>query len=277
MTNFFYRNRFLIARRTSQIGILVLFYLGVHTDWTIKDVELLEGNLSSSRFLEVIPLTDPFAALQIAVSGQSLFVDALIGAAIILGFYFIVGGRAFCSWVCPVNIISDSAHKLRSRWKLPRLFTINRKARYWILGMVLAMSAYSGLAAFEWISPIAIIHREIVFGMGMGWMVIGALFFFDLFVQNQAWCGHLCPLGAFYSLVGKFSLLRVKFDKSKCTKCGECHMICPEPQTLSLQRIFRDEMVTSGNCTNCGRCIPKCPEDCFNFTIRTTGKSFFTN
>lgn len=268
MSNIIYRNRFAISRRICQLSILLLFYTSFIYDWKIGGVEVLEGNLSASTLFGMIPLTDPYAAFQILFSGHSLLFDTLMGAVIILGFYLVFGGRAFCSWVCPVNMITDNAQKLRARFKIPSLLKINRRARYWILGLSLVLSFLSGVAAFEWISPISMLHRELIYGMQMGWVGVAVIFLFDLFIQKQAWCGHLCPLGGFYSILGWVSLLRINFNKEKCTKCGDCHRICPEPQVLNLAVIFKEEMVYSGNCTNCGRCITQCPEECFQFSLR---------
>jgi len=261
-------NRYLIARRITQIGILALFITSFRLDWKIGGIEILEGNLSASTFLGLIPLSDPFAVLQILATGSGLIFDTLIGAAIVIVFYLVVGGRVFCSWVCPVNLITDSAQKLRSNFKPNLVVKINRQVRYYLMSLALILSTLTGIAAFEWISPISMVHRELIFGMKFGWAAVAAIFLFDLFIQKQAWCGHLCPLGAFYSILGKISLLRIRFDKETCTKCGDCHRVCPEPQVLNLNVIFRDGMVYSGNCTNCGRCITRCPEDCFRFSLR---------
>jgi ferredoxin-type protein NapH len=262
------KNRYLIGRRVTQMGILTLFITSFRLDWKLGGVEILEGNLTASKFIGIIPLSDPFAVLQILATGSSLIFDVLLGAAIVAVFYIIVGGRVFCSWVCPVNLITDSAQRIRSKIRPPLVLKINRQARYYILALAFLLSALSGVAAFEWVSPISMLHRELIFGMKFGWAAVATIFFFDLFIQKQAWCGHLCPLGAFYSILGKFSLLRIRFDKETCTKCGDCHRICPEPQVLNLNVIFQDGMVYSGNCTNCGRCITRCPEDCFQFSIR---------
>jgi ferredoxin-type protein NapH len=40
---------------------------------------------------------------------------ALIGACIVLLLYLLVGGRTYCSWVCPVNLLTDFAYWLRVR------------------------------------------------------------------------------------------------------------------------------------------------------------------
>ncbi|WP_373508928.1 4Fe-4S dicluster domain-containing protein [Thiocapsa sp.] len=88
-------------------------------------------------------------------------------------------------------------------------------------------------------------------------------------VVKQGWCGHLCPLGAFYSLVGHHTAqIRVKFDQATCTGCGDCQAICPEPQVLNLNRLAEDGQVLSGECTNCARCVPICPEKSLAFGWR---------
>ena len=56
-----------------------------------------------------IPLSDPYAVVQIMATGFIVAADALIGAAIILVLYGLVFGRMFCAWVCPMNMISDIA------------------------------------------------------------------------------------------------------------------------------------------------------------------------
>ncbi len=276
MINWINNNRFLLGRRFTQISILLLFYVSAHFDWKVGGVEILEGNLSSSKFLGEIPMTDPFALLQILFTGHSVLMETFIGAGIVLGFYIIFGGRAFCSWVCPMNIVTDTALRTRRWLKIPSGIKISRTIRYYILVLALVLSALTGIAAFEWISPISMLQRELIFGMKLGWVATGVIFLFDLFGQREGWCGHLCPLGAFYSIPGVVSQLRIQFKQELCTKCGDCHRICPEPQVLNLHRIGEDSMVKSGNCTNCGRCITVCPEDCFQFSFRSSKRLNFT-
>jgi len=79
---------------------------------------------------------------------------------------------------------------------------LSRKIRYTVLALTLVLSALAGVAAFEWISPIGMAHRELLFGAGLGWTAVVGVFLFDLFVLRNGWCGHLCPLGAFYALLG---------------------------------------------------------------------------
>lgn len=260
--------RYIIYRRFIQIGTLLLFFGSAHWGWTLFEKPILRGNLSSSEFLGFIPLADPFAALQIFITGHVLHKDVLIGATLVFIAYLILGARVWCSWVCPINMITDLAGWIRKRLNITNTFKLRRKLRYAFLGLSLILSLLMGVAAFEWISPISIFHRELIFGIGMGWVIILAIFLFDLFVLKHGWCGHLCPLGAFYALVGKVAPLRISFDTPTCTHCLECVHVCPEPQVLDFKLAGKHGLINSGECTNCGRCITVCPEDTLKFDLR---------
>jgi ferredoxin-type protein NapH len=258
--------RYLILRRFTQIGILFLFFGANAWGWKI-----LQGNLSTSEIFGIIPMSDPYAVLQMLAAGAVIATDLLLGVVVVTLFYFIVGGRAFCSWVCPINMVTDSANYLRRVFDIDRAQLqkqpISRNARYWVLGLSLIVSACMGIAAFEFISPISMLHRGIVFGIGFGWAAVLIIFLFDLFVLKNGWCGHICPLGAFYSLLGKFSLIRVHHIEENCTLCMKCKVVCPEKQVLHM--IGKESLpVLSGECTNCARCIEVCDDDALKFSIR---------
>lgn len=260
--------RFILYRRLVQLGVLLLFLGTAWWGWSLGGRPLLLGNLSSSLVLGVIPLADPFAVLQILATGHALDSQVLIGAAVVLLVYGVLGGRVWCSWVCPVNMVTDLAAWLRSRLGATDLFHIRRSVRYLVLVLALLLSALTGVAAFEWVSPISMLHRELIFGIGLGWTAVLGSFLFDLLVLKHGWCGHLCPLGAFYALVGRFAPLRIRFDAPTCTHCGECARVCPEPQVLNLREAAAAGLIRSGECTNCGRCITVCPEDTLHFYLR---------
>ncbi len=259
-------HRYLLARRITQLGILLLFWLGAN-----HHMGVLTGNLSSSKILRTIPLADPFAVLQILATGQPLATTVLLGAGIVLVFYWLVGGRAFCGWVCPVDLIRGTAAWLRRRLRITGQFRVARSTRFWIMGMSLLLSALTGVAAFEWLSPIGLIHREIIFGAGVGLLVIPVILGVDLYLARDGWCGSLCPLGAFYSLVGRFSLLRVGFDSERCDHCGDCLVVCPEKHVINFPRMESRGFIDSGDCLNCGRCLEVCPREAYHFALRPNG------
>ena len=257
------RNRFLISRRLLQIGLLVLFFGANWWGW-----KFLTGNYSSAYVLETFYLTDPHAVIQTFAAGFVMSADAIIGSIIVLIFYALIAGRSFCSWVCPVNMITDLATWMRDTFHITRkesFFTFNRKTRYWILGLGIVLSPIVGVAAFEVINPIGILYRGIIFGFGMGWTIILALFLFDLLVVEFGWCGHLCPLGAFYSGVGRFALIKVKHNVDKCTMCMKCFGVCHEEQVLHF--IGEKSEFIKDECSNCGRCIEVCDDKALKYSI----------
>lgn len=257
--------RHTLLRRFSQIGLLVLFLGTLNWSWSLAGAPLLVGNLGASEFAGVLPMADPFATLQILFTGVWPATRVLVGAAIILGLYAFLFGRAFCAWVCPLNMVTDLAAALRRRLGIRNIVNLPRNTRYTVLAASLILSMATGVAAFEWISPIGMLHREIIFGVGLGWMAVTGVFVLDLVAVKRGWCGHLCPLGAFYSLVGgRTARLAVAFDKESCTHCGECAEICPEPQVLNLRQAERSGRV-GHECTNCGECVSYCPEGSLKF------------
>ncbi len=258
-------NKYLILRRIVQLTILLLFVGGNYWGWTV-----LKGDLSSAKVLNTIHFSDPFMVLQTLTSGYILTLDIWIGAITVFVLYSVFFGRAFCSWVCPMNIITDLAARTR---KMLRLFLekvnvpITRNLRYWILLLSLIMSFLSGVAAFELVSPISILHRGIIFGMGMGWAAITLVFLFDLFVIQRGWCGYLCPLGAFYTGINRISLLKVQHDHIKCTACNKCLLVCPEKQILLPYINKETTQIYGSECTNCGRCIDVCDDNALWFSL----------
>lgn len=261
--------RFLIARRVSQISIMILYVIA-----NVYGINFLTGNLSSSLLAGIIPLSDPYAVLQMFAAGAVLSFDVLLGAFLITIFYMTIGGRAFCSWVCPVNMITDLANYLRRKFgfnQIQKKQPASRNIRYWVIVISLVISFSMGIAAFEFISPISMVHRGIIFGLGFGWAAILVIFLFDLFVLKNGWCGHICPLGGVYSLIGKFSLIRVHHNAPNCTACMKCKEVCPEDQVLHM--VTKTSIpVLNGECTNCGRCIEVCDDDALNFSIKNLKK-----
>jgi len=256
--------RFLISRRIVQIGLLVLFVGANIWGWKI-----LMGNYSSAYVFESFYLSDPYAVIQSFATGFLISTDAVVGAIIVLLFYAIIGGRSFCSWVCPLNMVTDFASWVRGILGLNKeddRVLINRNTRYWLLALGIILSAIMGIAAFEVVSPISMLYRGLIFGFGMGWAVVIMVFLFDLVVIDHGWCGHLCPLGAFYSVTSKYALIKVKHNVNNCTLCMKCKPVCHEKQVLKIIG-KQSGFITSGECTNCGRCIEVCDDDALVFTL----------
>lgn len=265
-----FRLRYTLARRAVQLAILAGFIGTAHWGWRVFGKPLLAGDLSASRLAGLIPLSDPFALLQKLCAGLMPEAPLMAGALLVLVFYWIAGGRSFCAWACPMNLVTDAAESLRSTLGLQTdWLRLNHRVRYGVAAGALLASAATGTAAFEWVSPQAVLWREIVWGAGLaGVSAVLGVFALDLLVVRRGWCGHLCPLGAFWSCVGKISPTRVTFDDQRCTRCGDCLSVCPEPQVIRFKEAGERGFFTGAECTLCGRCIAVCPEDALAVGLR---------
>jgi ferredoxin-type protein NapH len=259
---------YLVLRRFAQLAVLVLFLVGPWFGlWIVK------GNLSSSMTLGVLPLTDSYLFVQSLAAGHIPEFNAIIGAALVAGFYFLVGGRSFCAWVCPINPVTDGASWLRRKLKIKYGWKLKRQTRYWILLMSLIGAALTGTMLWEWVNPVSLLQRSIIYSLSSAWLLGLVVFLFDCFVAERGWCSHLCPMGAFYRLLGHYSPLKVNaIRRSQCNDCGECYQVCPEPHILKSP--LKDggkgvsSLIASADCTNCGRCIEICSKDVFGFSSR---------
>ncbi|HCG6693922.1 quinol dehydrogenase ferredoxin subunit NapH [Vibrio parahaemolyticus] len=260
-------HRFLVLRRLCQLTIIALFMVG-------PTLGVLTGNLSSSMLLDTVPLSDPLIVLQALATGHIPEFNALLGVVIVVVFYAILAPRAFCAWVCPLNIVTDLAAWLRRKFKIKASYRWSPAIRYWLIPVLMLGSALSGAILWTWLDPVAALHRGLVFGMGAGWVLIALVFVLDLLLVEHGWCGHLCPLGAAYGVIGRKSLLRVTaVRREDCTKCMDCFYVCPEPEVLRQPLKEGDRRVMDQNCISCGRCLDVCPEHVFEFKNRLNVKN----
>ncbi|CAI2323797.1 quinol dehydrogenase ferredoxin subunit NapH [Vibrio parahaemolyticus] len=260
-------HRFLILRRLCQLTIIALFMAG-------PTLGVLTGNLSSSMLFDTVPLSDPLIVLQALATGHIPEFNALLGVVIVVVFYAILAPRAFCAWVCPLNIVTDLAAWLRRKFNIKASYRWSPAIRYWLIPVLMLGSALSGAILWTWLDPVAALHRGLVFGMGAGWVLIALVFVLDLLLVEHGWCGHLCPLGATYGVIGRKSLLRVTaVRREDCTKCMDCFYVCPEPEVLRQPLKEGDRRVMDQNCISCGRCLDVCPEHVFEFKNRLNVKN----
>lgn len=265
---FWQAHRFGILRRLSQLFFLALFLTGPWLGFWIT-----KGTLAASMTLGVLPLTDPFVLAQTLATRHAPEGLALIGAAIVLVAYLVFGGRSFCAWACPLNPVTDFAAYLRRKFGITTTAKLRPEWRNYLLVGVLLTSAVTGMVIWELVNPITMLHRALVFGALFGLLPALAIFLFDLFVAKHGWCGHFCPVGAAYGLIGKVSLLRVAAPaRAACDDCMDCFALCPEPHVITPAlrggKTGASPVILSGDCTLCGACIDACPERVFAFTTR---------
>lgn len=230
------------------------------------------GTYVGSRFLS-FPLTDPFAAAQVLAAGGAWLAAAAALGLWLVGLVYLVLGRAFCSWVCPLGSLLEGldwigGKLLPNRWHARRAVW-PRWSRWAVALLLLLLSALTGQALFEWVSPQATLMRSLLFGLGLQLILVAAALLFDLFVLRRGWCRSVCPAGAFYSILGRWALLRVGHDRASCDRCGKCIQACPMNGRETLLETVAGRGPAQADpwiCSNCGSCIDACPSGSLAFT-----------
>ncbi|ACD94781.1 quinol dehydrogenase ferredoxin subunit NapH [Trichlorobacter lovleyi] len=231
----------------------------------LAGLAIFTGNLAAAELLG-LPLADPLAFLQALLGGRVFVLSYLLSALLVVGFYFLLGGRTFCGWVCPVGLVTELADRLRRKLgtgtqTLP--LTLNR----WSLALVLLVVMATGVPLFELLSPIGIISRAIVFAALLPLLLVAAILLMELLVARRVWCRSLCPLGGFYSLLAAFSPLRIGFVADRCTHCNDCLKACPVEEVLQPSLELNHPQVVAGDCTRCMACLDACPAKALKISI----------
>ena len=226
------------------------------------------GSLSSSS-VAGLNVLDPFAMLQVTAASKTFALDWLLGALPVLIVYGLIRGRAFCGWICPVNLLLEIEDAARRKLGIQvREMPVPRHAKLWIALVVLALSAVTSIPVFEALSPISAVNKGILFGAVTGLWVLGAIMLAELFWGHRVWCRSLCPLGGFYEALGHLGQVNVRYDRDACIHCDACKKSCLcDPGILDPVLTERDVIVRSGDCMACGSCIDACPTRALSFGL----------
>ena len=196
-----------------------------------------------------------------------------------VGFIGSVVGRLSCGWLCPFGFIQELLHKIPT----PK-FSLWRPLRYVKYGMlvvlVIALPALyvdsSGLGhpwfcmlvcpagTLEGAMPLMALKPSL-------WTTIGIIFWnkFTIMVLviigailiSRFFCRVICPLGAFYSLFSRISLVQLEFIEGNCVECGACIRRCPTG-------VVPNKEFDSRECVLCLRCVDACHFQALDFGLR---------
>ena len=214
-----------------------------------------------------------------------------MGAA---GFWLVatfVLGRVYCSTVCQVGTLQDSATWLRRR--LMRLQMRRRRAgrmarkpmlrpySYRIAGrwrglvllayvvcLLLGLIALATLiepwnmmrsaarftnseANASWL----IFAGESLIGAVVGDLMLAIVWIWAL-LRGRAFCTEVCPIGTVLGTVSRFSLYQIEIDPDRCTNCMRCEEVCKTSGIKVAERFVDNE-----RCVRCFDCLKVCSDD----------------
>ncbi len=111
---------------------------------------------------------------------------------------------------------------------------------------------------------------RLYYGVGAT-LVLGIVVFAGGFWDKRFWCQYICPSGAFFGLLGRFSIYKRAVDEKSCNSCRRCARSCPVHAIDE-----KDIKVTSvTECIECGICVGL-RDGCSSFRIGKPGTASAT-
>lgn len=218
----------------------------------------------------------PIGSFQ-AVVGSSKFRFSyyITGILILLG---VLLGRFICGFLCPFGWFQELLHKIPTKkFSTKRLRPLTYLKYIILVVMVFLLPLFLvneiGLGdpyfckylcpqgVLEGAIPLSLVNSGIRAALGalFTWklgilltvVVLSILFF-------RPFCKWVCPLGAFYALFNRISLLQIQVEEHRCVSCGKCAKAC---------KMDVDVLKTPAHteCIRCGMCINACPTGALHF------------
>jgi ferredoxin-type protein NapH len=261
-------------RKWRWLSIILVNVMFIVSYW--YDVQLVEGALTASRFVG-FHMADLNSALQVVLAFKHLALNLLIGIVTVAILWWLLGGRTFCSWVCPYHLLAEFAEmlhlKLAARgWVSDHQLHRGTRSVLYVIFALLAL--VTGYTVFETINPVGIVSRALIYGASMALVLVGVLLFIEIFYSRRFWCRYMCPIGLTYGMLGSVSPVVVRYDLEQCLHEGECRKVCLVPHVLEMTKKARADdvfMDIGADCTRCGMCIETCPTGALTFKIRGMG------
>lgn len=213
----------------------------------------------------------PLGSLQTALlSSKYKFPYYILGMLLLFG---VVLGRVICGFLCPFGLIQELLYKIptkklkKNKWT--RRFSV---LKYIILAVfVIGIPLFLAVPGFcKYICPagtleggvflVALDKRLQALAGGLfSWkmMVLAVVIISAVFIF-RSFCRFLCPLGAFYGLFHKVSVMGMKVDEEKCNGCNACVYHCK----LDVKQVGDRE------CVQCGECMDSCNKCAISFGLR---------
>ncbi|MCP5366952.1 MAG: NapH/MauN family ferredoxin-type protein [Hyphomicrobiales bacterium] len=241
------------------------------------DIQLVEGALTASRVVG-FHFADLNSSLQVMLAYKVILINLVIGTVTVFLLWWTLGGRTFCSWVCPYHLLAEFAETLHLRLAKAKLVTdlpLHRGTRTVLYVVFVVLALVTGYTVFEAVSPVGILSRALIYGPGLAMIWVGGLLLIEVFITRRAWCRYICPIGLTYGIVGVTSPVHVKYNIENCLHEGDCRKVCMVPHVLEVTKKGYSKTVDVGlgpDCTRCGLCIDVCPTESLKYEVRGLNK-----
>jgi ferredoxin len=282
------RSPFLRNFRIAFSAIILICFFAVFSDFK---------NLIPPRYINILIYLQFVPS---ALKFYDLRSLASVGFAAVL-ILTLLTGRTYCSFFCPLGIGQDLFSRIGGRIKKKfRRYGLKKPhtvIRYSLLAATLIVTMIWGIYLLTLLDPYSIFGRFMTFFAKPAVIVInnliaGILHKFDVYTishvtikgyqlltytipvlffilvgglsltKGRLYCNMVCPVGTLLGLVSKISIFRIKFDESKCTRCGRCAVGCKSSCIDFLQY-----HVDVTRCVDCFNCIKICPDKALSYGV----------
>jgi NAD-dependent dihydropyrimidine dehydrogenase PreA subunit len=199
------------------------------------------------------------------------FISKIYTGTMIMFFITIVVAilfrRSFCGVICPFGTLQEIFGRLgklifKKNFSMPSV--IDKYLRYLKYVVLLVTIVFAWLQASLWMAPYDpwSVYAHLAEGFSAIWeespigVIILGLTLAGSIAYDRFFCKYLCPMGAFYGIVGKLSPYKVSRNEDSCINCGLCSKECPV--NIDVANL---KEVTSSECINCQICVMKCPKE----------------
>ena len=202
----------------------------------------------------------------------------------------LVFGRIYCSVICPLGIMQDIFGWLGKKAKKNRYTYSKQKhaLRIIFFVMMLISLVLGGGTIVQLLAPYSAFGRICTNLLQPVWMAGNnllaaiaehydsyAFYTVDVWLRSlpvlivavvtvvvlavlawrggRTYCNTVCPVGTVLSLASRFSLMKIRFDESKCKNCSLCTKNC-KASCID----FKTHSVDYSRCVVCGDCIEAC-------------------
>ncbi|HAH06885.1 MAG TPA: hypothetical protein DCM05_10225 [Elusimicrobia bacterium] len=187
----------------------------------------------------------------------------------------LVLGQAWCSWACFYGGIDDGISRILPkpllRWRRVPERLRDFPAALLVFLLLVSMSTLLPIFCL-WLCPLKLTTsfldpvdstRKVQFVL---MLLAAAVFLFGLplLTGKRAFCGLICPFGAWQAAFGRINPFRVSVDAAACTACGLCEQACP---TFCIRTPEGGKPEVLAYCNRCGACVDACPAGGLRFTV----------
>ena len=167
------------------------------------------------------------------------------------------GRGLFCGWLCPFGALQELtgifAAKLKiKKWKVSAKWHNHLQKLKYLLLVILIGGSFDSLTLGTTLSELEPFKTSITLYFMREWQyVIYAVILLLMAMKiHKFYCRYLCPLGAFFALLGAFPIFNWLTRRAECgTPCQKCRVNC------EIDAISKQGDIDMKECIQCLECV----------------------